>query len=315
VRWGLPAGALAGGALFFWLGWSARDAPAARTPLELPEPGRLILPDELGSLKFAVMGDVGRGDRLQYETAAELARWQERFEFDLVLLLGDNIYGTGTIEDYRTKFEVPYKALLDRGVEFRAAPGNHDPDNITSYPPFGMNGQRYYAFEREMGPPWERRTARFLALDTVRMDRAQLRWIDEQLGRDADWKIALLHYPLYTSARYWFRASRTRSVLEPRFVQGGVNVAFSGHEHVYERVLPQRGIQYFTSGGGGTFRAGDLEASDIMVRGFDEDTHFMLLEIAGDTLHFQVISRTGRTIDVGTVPRAPKARLSPASGL
>ena len=313
VGWGLPAAGLVA-AWLIWLNAASGPLPSAATPIELPERGRLVLPRAVGSLKFAVMGDVGRGDQLQYETAAELIRWHDRFAFDLVLLLGDNIYGEGTTEDYRTKFEVPYRPLLDRKVEFRAAPGNHDPENITEYPPFGMNGERYYTFDRDMGPPWERRTVRFLAIDTVRMDRTEVQWIEEQLRPDADWKIALLHYPLYTSGRYWFRARRTRNVLEPLFVQGGINVAFSGHEHVYERVRPQRGIQYFTSGGGGTFRAGDLSTSDIMVRGFDDDTHFMLVEIDGDTLHFQVINRTGATIDVGTVPRAPDARLSPASG-
>ena len=91
------------------LGWlKASDSPRrVLDPIELPPAGRLVLPREIGSLKLAVIGDVGRGDRLQYQTAQELARWHDRFDFDLVLLLGDNIYGTGTAEDYRTKFDVP----------------------------------------------------------------------------------------------------------------------------------------------------------------------------------------------------------------
>ena len=37
--------------------------------------------------------------------------------------------------------------------------------------------------------------------------------------------------------------------------------------------------------------------------GFDQDQAFMLVEIAGDELHFQVVSRTGVTVDSGQIPR------------
>ena len=172
-----------------------------------------------------------------------------------------------------------------------------------------MNGQRYYAFDRSAGPPWARQRIVFLALDTVRMDRRELVWLEEQLGSEADWTIAFLHYPLYSSGRYWYRASRTRAALESLFVKGGVDVAFSGHEHLYaERTVPQRGIQYFTSGGGGTVRVGDLQPTTVTANGFDRDTHFMLVEVAGDKMHFQVIDRLGATVDFGEIPRDPAAR-------
>jgi 3',5'-cyclic AMP phosphodiesterase CpdA len=291
-----------------WLKASAPEPRRVLEPVEPPPRGTLVLSREVGSLRLAVMGDVGRGDQLQYETAAELVRWHERFDFDMVLLLGDNIYGTGTTEDYRTKFELPYRPLLDRGVKFYAAPGNHDPENITSFEPFGMNGHRYYTFDRSAGPPWARQRILFMAIDTVRMDNSQLAWLEAQLRTDADWTIAFLHYPLYSSGRYWYRARRTRAALEPLFIQGGVDVAFSGHEHLYERTLPQHGIQYFTSGGGGTVRVGDLTPTGVTANGFDQDTHFMLVEIAGDKMGFQVIDRTGATVDFGTIPREADAR-------
>ena len=39
------------------------------------------------------------------------------------------------------------------------------------------------------------------------------------------------------------------------------------------------------------------------LKGFDTDRSFMVVEIAGDRLFFQVISRTGETIDSGELPR------------
>ena len=95
-------------------------------------------------------------------------------------------------------------------------------------------------------------------------------------------------------------------------VQYGVDVGLSGHEHFYERIVPQRGIQYFMSGGGGALRRGDIRDSALTAAGFDTDTHFMLIEISGDTLYFQVISRTGQTVDQGAV-RAQPARDAAAS--
>ena len=90
-------------------------------------PGTLTLPNEGRSIKFAVIGDGGRGWKPQYEIAAQMVAFRERFKFDFVLMNGDNIYeGPATPEDYRIKFEEPYKPLLDAGVRFYAVLGNHD---------------------------------------------------------------------------------------------------------------------------------------------------------------------------------------------
>ncbi len=93
--------------------------------------------------------------------------------------------------------------------------------------------------------------------------------------------------------------------------------AFSGHDHLYERIKPQKGgIVYWVSGGGGSLRTGDLRATDMTAKGFDRDYHFMIVEITGDDLYFQAISRTGATIDSGVVhrPGAPTAVASTAPG-
>jgi hypothetical protein len=83
-----------------------------------------------------------------------------------------------------------------------------------------------------------------------------------------------------------------------------VSAAFSGHDHVYERIKPQKGgIVYWVSGAGGSLRKGDLRATDMTAKGFDTDYHFMIVEITGDDLHLQAISRSGATIDSGVVHR------------
>ncbi len=275
----------------------------------------LALPRRLGSLRFAVMGDVGRGDQAQYDTAAQMAIWRERFDFSFVLMLGDNIYADGTPDDYVARFERPYKALLDAGVTFHAANGNHDPANILTYVPFNMNGNRYYTFTKQEGAlgPIGGRTVRFFAIDTVNLDRGQLTWLRDQMGvSNSDWEICFYHHPLYTSGRYRTGGAWLRRTLEPILVQFGADVALAGHEHFYERTFPQRGISHFTSGGGGALRKGDIRPSTIMAAGYDQDTHFLLMEISGDDLWFQAVSRTGQTVDAGRITRPARPPAPPS---
>ena len=60
-------------------------------------------------------------------------------------------------------------------------------------------------------------------------------------------------------------------------------------------------------------RKGDIRASVLTAKKFDTDYHFIAVEIAGDDLYFQAISRTGETIDSGVVhrPGAPAVRTAP----
>lgn len=271
-----------------------------------PAPGQLALPLREGSVRFAVIGDSGRGDSWQQQVADQMAAWRTKFPFEFVLMLGDNLYGGSTARDFVTKFETPYRVLLQAGVTFHAAIGNHDTTAEIFYGPFNMEGRRYYTFRQaERGlQGLTGAGARFFALDSRSFDPAQLEWLRRELASSGStWKICFFHHPLYTSGRYSSGARTLRLIVEPLLVQGDVDVVLSGHEHLYERVRPQRGISYFTSGAAGSLRRGDLRPSSITARGFDEDYHFMLMEISGDELYFQAISRTGRTVDAGVIAR------------
>ena len=282
-----------------------REAPVVRAiAVEQLSSGTLTLPNRATSVKFAVIGDSGRGTKPQFDIAGQMAAFREQFRFPFVLMLGDNLYeGPATPDDYRKKFEEPYRQLLDDGVKFYAALGNHDDPREVDYPAFHMKGQRYYSFS----PPEDLLTkiatrVEFFAIDSNNLDRTQLRWLDERLAKsDANWKVCFFHHPLHTSGRYRASSMWYRFQLEPVVADRGVDVAFSGHEHFYERTQLEDGIQYFVSGGAGSLRSGDAARASDVARAFDRDYHFMLIEIDGDELHFQAITRTGRTIDAGTL--------------
>ena len=265
-------------------------------PAASPYESECVLPDDQHSIRFAVIGDSGTGRPEQYQVAQQMDKCREMFGFDFVLMLGDNIYGGKSQQDFDRKFELPYKSLLDAGVKFYASIGNHDNPNERLYKPFNMGGTRYYSFKRG--------NATFFALDSNYMDSSQLDWLERQLQiTDTDWKICFFHHPLYSDGQFHGPDLDLRSVLTPLFVKYGVDVVLSGHDHVYERVKPEEGIYYFVLGNSGELRYHDLKRSPDMVAGFDTDRDYMLAEIAGDKFYFQTISRTGQVVDSGALER------------
>jgi hypothetical protein len=258
------------------------------------------LPNLAGSVRFLVIGDMGNGDREQYEVADQMAKLRARFGYTFVITVGDNIYGGESARDMERKFEKPYKPLLDSGVTFHASLGNHDNREQRFYKYFNMGGETYYTFKPEGG-----QSVRFFALESDNPDRRQLDWLEGELrGSGEDWKIAYFHHPLYSSGNRHGANLPLRKVLEPLFIEHNVSVVFTGHEHFYERLVPQHGIQHFIEGASGQLRRGNLARnSPLTAKGYDQDRSFMAIEIAGDEMYFQTISRTGQIVDSGIVRR------------
>jgi hypothetical protein len=277
------------------LAWSAALAIGLTVALAAQN---IALPNDKDSVHFAVIGDSGTGDAQQYRVAQQIVAARAVFPFDIVLMLGDNLYGGSAPRDYADEFEKPYKTLLDAGVKFYATLGNHDNTNERLYKSFNMNGERYYTFKPSKG------NVRFFALDSNYMDNTQLTWLEKELANSgSDWKICYFHHPMYSSGATHGSDLQLRAQLEPLFTKYGVNVVLSGHDHFYERIKPQRGIYYFVSGGAAKLRAGDIRRTGLTEKGFDSGYHFMLMEVAGDTLSFQAISDKGLTVDSGVIAR------------
>ncbi len=154
-----------------------------------------------------------------------------------------------------------------------------------------------------------------LGRDQNRLDRGtdepQLDWLDAALAQSrARWKVVASHHPVYAPARcrwLWFGCRGDdevlRAQLEPIFAKHGVNVVFQGHQHLYARMRPQRGVRYFVTGAGGkrpdSFRP-DRRTLPRTDRG--AFNHFVVVTATESAFGYQVVDADGTVRDHGSFP-------------
>jgi predicted MPP superfamily phosphohydrolase len=259
-------------------------------------------------IKFIAIGDFGTGDDNQSQIANLMLRDHKTSPLDFVIAVGDNIYPDGGGRHFEKKFARPYAGLIRDGVKFHAVLGNHDVEDgrgdQCQYPLFNMNGQCYYTVKQGDG------LAEFFMIDSTAFDMTQAGWLEGVLKEStAKWKIAVFHHPIYSSAEKHGSNFGLRRSIEPLLTRYGVNVVLSGHDHTYERVKPQQGVQYFVTGAGGKLRPGDVNIrSPFRAMSYDRDNHYLQMVIDDKQIDFQTITRSGAVIDRGAItPRAMAA--------
>ncbi|MEB3293159.1 MAG: metallophosphoesterase [Synechococcales bacterium] len=250
-------------------------------------------------LRFIAIADSGAGDRNQFAVGSAIANFHQKNPFTLAVMAGDNIYDRGEISRVGVTFEQPYKALLQRGVKFRAALGNHDirtenGDPQVRYPGFNMAG-RYYTYQID--------SVQFFVLDTNgNADwKNQLAWLEQELRQSqALWKIVYGHHPIYASGHYGTNAEFVK-IFTPLFKQYGVNLYINGHEHHYERTAAIDGTTYLITGNAGAHlrSVGRSRWTELAVSQFG----FSALEVSRDRILIQAIDRKGQVFDRGFVIR------------
>ncbi len=252
-------------------------------------------------VRLAAIGDNGSGGRQAMAVAQQMAATYQEHPFGLVALLGDISY-YGNFEDrYEDVFRRPMAPLIDAGVGFELAIGNHDGDLR-----FSDEGLREIEAElRLLGTPSRYYTTTHGPADLFYLDSSvpgvfgpdsstQSEWLDDMLASaTSQWRIVLLHHPLYSSGRHGSTfAARER--LEPILRRHHVDLVLAGHDHHYERTHPQDGITYLVSGGGcKTTSVGrspfTAAAAPIL--------QFLLIDITGDRLTARCIGVDGDVVD------------------
>jgi predicted phosphodiesterase len=277
---------------------------AAVSGTALMKPSSIFCSPAKDTLRFGVIGDFGTGEHDEIGTAKQMFAAHQRAPLDLIIAAGDNIYPNGSGRHFAKNFEQPFAALIAERVRFQAVLGNHDVEagrqDQRQYQLFNMGGENYYKLERGGG------LVEFFMLDSTDFDGTQTTWLENSLkASKARWKVAVFHHPIYSSGRKHGCALGLRKQIEPIFIRYGVNVAFAGHDHFYERTKPQHGIQYFVAGGGGKTRQGDVDpGSGIHEASFDKDNHFMVIEVDDKQVSFQAISETGAVVDSGAIKQS-----------
>jgi hypothetical protein len=199
-------------------------------------------------VRFVVIGDLGTGGEPQRAVAASMCELHDRARFDVVVTTGDNVYPSGSPDDFQEHFKDPYLCLTERGVRWRAALGNHDVETAGGVfeiqdPAFGMPG-RYYAWR--LGP------VRFTMLDSNNLDPVQLDWMRARLedARAAPWSVVVFHHPVFSGGAKYGNTDGFDDLLGETFARTGVDLVLNGHEHVYSRA-EDGDVAYLVSGGGG----------------------------------------------------------------
>lgn len=264
----------------------------------LPPLQAIPLPNREGTLKFLVLGDFGTGAPPQRELGMQMGRLIKVFPAEFVITVGDNLYGKERPQDFKKKFEDPYREVIDAGVKFYASLGNHDAREQSRYNLFNMGGRTYYS----MVPG--KQSVKFIAIESDYPTPKQVEWLKGELRTGEDWIFPYFHHPMYSSGKRHGSHKDLQRLFEPMFFESNVTVVFAGHDHFYERTKPQRGITHFVVGSGGKLAPGDINRrTGLTEKGFDTDLAFLAVEIDGGQMHYAAISRTGTVVDSGVIEK------------
>jgi 3',5'-cyclic AMP phosphodiesterase CpdA len=245
--------------------------------------------DDPPTIRMAVVGDIGdSGDRLD-QTADAIARLGADDPYDVLLLLGDNVYPAGDPARLPDTVFRPFRPVLDAGASLLAVLGNHDVmdgHGGAQMDALGMPG-RWWSVEQD--------GVLLIGLDTNRpFDREQRAWLDDTLRTTtATWRIVALHHPPY-SAGYQGSSEDAREQFSPLFERYGVQLVLSGHDHDYQRSERINGVTYVVSGAAaGTRRTGE---DDFTAVSFSWH-HFVDVGIYPDRIVGRAVNQDGRVAD------------------
>ncbi len=272
-------------------------------------------PDPVRSVRVAIVGDThstsGVHARIVREIAAEAP--------DFLLHTGDLSLRRGKHEGGDEKDFFRVEAPLLRSVPVFPVLGNHDGGGSRFVDlfvrPRDAGDEPYYLVR--WGP------LALVVLDTnqpfdARSDQGL--WLAGTLqALDGDpavlFRIVAMHWGPYDSGSGHGPNAEARYSLEPLFTRHGVDVVFSGHDHVFERSTVN-GVRYVMTGGGG---GGGSKPHQVLGGPWSEvsssSPHHGLLEIDGRTLRFTAReAKSGRVLDEFLIEKVPMPRrvLSPS---
>lgn len=210
-------------------------------------------PGQARPIRVWVVGDAGRGNDIAALVRDGYLAFTGTRHTDLWLMLGDNAYEAGTLDEYQRGVFDAYPEVLRSSVLWTAI-GNHDSGSASSllqtgpyYELFTLPTQgeaggvasetaAYYSFDYG--------NIHFICLDSYGSERspegAMFSWLSRDLAASKkDWNIAFWHHPPYTKGSHdsdiETELVEMRQYALPILENAGVDLVLGGHSHSYER--------------------------------------------------------------------------------
>lgn len=244
-------------------------------------------------LRIAVAGDVGEVGAHLDATASRMAEIGKQSPYDVLLLLGDNVYPSGDPARIPETVLEPFADVLDRGATLLAVLGNHDVlegHGDAQIEALGMPG---HWWSRDFGD------VLVVGLDSNDVgNKEQLDFLETTLAASTErWKVVALHHPPYSAGQHG-SSEDVRSAYSPIFRRYGVQLVLSGHDHDYQRSKPIDGVTYVVSGAGSKTRpTGEASFTAVSWSAY----HFLDVTIYPDRLVLRAITQEGRVGDEVTI--------------
>ena len=234
----------------------------------------------------------------------------------IIVTMGDNAYPSGDqgVNNYFQRCFKPSWGDARIMNIIRPSPGNHDYDSGSGAPYFDFFGSRagprdkgYYSFDVNRWHLISLNSELYFDAGNSSQAKAQEDWLRADLqSHPTQCALAYFHRPYFSSGAYG--TTRELKTIWQILYDGGVDLVLNGHEHDYERFLPQtangvadaaKGMEEIVAGtGGGTLRTFDRPAanSEARIQG-----RFGVLKVwLGDGEYTRAfVTADGRTWDVG----------------
>jgi acid phosphatase type 7 len=259
---------------------------------------------------FGVIGDTQRNPEVTRQCAEGLYALRPNF----VLHCGDVVDDGFSKNQWLKDLFEPCQILFAHTPVFPVI-GNHEQNSHWYYDYFSLPDPEYY-YTFQYG------NAQFFMIDSNKplgSDSEQYQWLEKELAKStAEWKFTCHHHPCFSSDEndYGDHIRGTEGEpytwgdpnaqhLVPLYEKYGVDIAFNGHIHVYERTWPifqmsvnaKKGVRYITSGGGG----GGLEQAapqrSWFSLHFKRAHHYCYATLHDQTIQFKAYDLEGSLFD------------------
>ena len=260
---------------------------------------------------FAVVGD----DRSGYDVRRSISLAILDAGASFVLHTGDLVSTGGELSQWERWFE-SHRELLSHTVMMPAI-GNHEENAPEYFEQFALPGnEQWYSFDYG--------NVHFVALTTeYQLTGSQLDWLEDDLAStNATWKFVYFHRPMYSSGSAHGSDLGVRRAWESVLNRYHVDLAFCGHNHIYERTLPVRGGQvvdadggiiHITAAGGGAGLHSVASPRDSWSAVALSEHHYLLFAVKGGMLDFQARLPGGMVFDDFELRKEPLPDLRPLS--